>query len=225
MHEFKDRNEAGKKLSEALQVWRGQNPLVLGIPRGAVPMARVIADRLGGELDIVLVHKVGAPRHPEFAVASVTEDGDVFLSSGARELRLSQTDIEADAIREIKELQRRRKMFTPKRGPIDPKGRVCIVVDDGIATGATMVAALRWLSSKLPARLIVATPAASSEAVDRIAREGAEVVALKVSDMFYAVSMYYQNFNQIGDDEVLVALSGKSEKQGEPRATTTRHPE
>jgi predicted phosphoribosyltransferase len=204
---FKNRLEAAKQLSESLKDFRGHRPLVLGVPRGAVPMAALIARELGGDLDIVLVHKVGHPDHPEFAVGSVTEEGDVLLGEGARRLGMSEQDLEEQALAEIRELRRRRNLFTPGRGAIAVQGRVVIIVDDGIATGATMTAAVRSLKEKQAARIIVATPVATAEAVERLRLEGAEVRVLSLPRVFYAVSQFYDEFAQVEDDEVVEVLN------------------
>jgi predicted phosphoribosyltransferase len=211
---FRDRMAAAELLAERLQRRleacspheRAERPLVLGVPRGAVPMANAVAQKIGGDLDIVLVHKVGCPGHEEFAVGSVTEDGDVFLGEGAKRLGLSEPDLEKSALREIEELRRRRNLFTPGRGPVEPKGRVVVIVDDGIATGATMTAAVRSLKERQPARIIVATPVASADAVERLTREGAEVIVLSVPQVFFSVSQFYDDFAQVEDEEVATVL-------------------
>jgi len=209
--EFKNRIEAALKLVEHLQEQKNKNPLVLAIPRGAVPMARIIANELRGELDVALVHKVGHPSNSEFAMASVNEEGDIFLGAPNR-YGLSEADIKILAAKEIKKLQQKRKQYTPHHKPIDPKNRVVIIVDDGIATGSTMLAAVRSLQAKKPARIIVATPVASSQAVKSILSEGAEMVTLQIPQTFLSVGDFFKDFSQVTDEEVMRIL--KNEDKG-----------
>jgi predicted phosphoribosyltransferase len=163
-------------------------------------------------------------------VGSVTEDGDVILGEGARRNGLTEQDLQEAAVREIKELRRRRTLFTPGRGPLSVKGRVAIIVDDGIATGATMTAAIRSLKEKQSAQIIVATPVASVDAVERLKREGAEVIALSIPRVFFAVSQFYEDFSQVEDDEVADSLrplrivEKKTDLRAPPEATNHRRP-
>lgn len=207
---FADRREAAEKLADALAGRGLIRPLVLGIPRGGVPLAKIVAERLGGDLDIILVHKIGHPRHPEVAVGSVTEDGDVLLGSVADEQGLSRADVEDQARAEIAELKRRRSLFAAGRRPADPAGRDVVVVDDGIATGATAEAAVAALKEKEARRLIVAAPVAGDEAVRRLEKAGAEVVALLAPAFFYSVSQFYDDFGQVETADVVAALTGAS---------------
>jgi predicted phosphoribosyltransferase/predicted esterase len=206
---FTDRREAAELLADRLEPeLSGYGALVLGVPRGAVPMARIIADRVGGELDIVLVHKFSSYRHPEFALGSVTEEGGVYLGPGADRLNVGEKQIEAAAHDEIRRLHEKRALLTPGRQPVEVAGRIVAIIDDGIATGATMIAAVRSVREKGAARVIVAAPVASDEAVRKLAAEGAEIVTLSVPDLFYAVSEFYDDFEQVDDEEVIKALVG-----------------
>jgi predicted phosphoribosyltransferase len=171
-------------------------------------MAQVIANELQGELDVELVHKVGHPSSPEFALASVNENGDIFLGGPTR-YGISENEIKILAAKEINNLQKKRKQYTLFHKKIDPKNRVVIVVDDGIATGSTMLAAVRSLQSEKPARLIVATPVASPEAVKSILSEGAEVVSLQIPDSFLSVGDYFKDFSEVTDDEVIRILKNE----------------
>ncbi len=204
--EFTDRLQAAHRLADKLKEQWGKNPLVLAVPRGAVPMGKIIADRVGGELDVELVHKFGFPSNPEFALGSVTEDGSIFLGIGAERYGLSEKDVERSAQIEIEKLRDRRRLYTPHHSAIDPKGRVAIIVDDGIATGATMTAAVRSLQSKGASRIIVATPVASSEAVRRLLNEGAEVVCLEIPEDFLSVGRFFEDFSQVSDQTVIETL-------------------
>jgi len=204
---FRDRIEAAERLAEALAGYRGRRPLVLGIPRGGVVMARVIADRLEGEVDVVLVHKLGAPGQPEVAIGAVDEDGNVSIAPHARGW-ISSRYIEEEKQRQLAELRRRRARYTPQSGPADPRGRVTIVVDDGLATGATMKAALAALRRKEPEELVVAVPVSSAEALAEVRSQADRVVCLHVPDFFMAVGQFYQDFRQVSDEEVVAALQG-----------------
>ena len=137
---FQSREQAAELLAERLSGYRGKNPLVVGIPRGAVPMARVIAKALGGDLDVVLVHKLGAPGRQELAIGAVDENGDVFLSDFAEEMGIDTRYIEREKKSQLDRLRQRRLLYTPHRAPVDATGRTVIVVDNGVATGSTLLA-------------------------------------------------------------------------------------
>jgi predicted phosphoribosyltransferase len=206
---FRSREHAARLLAERLAKYRGQNPLVLAIPRGAVPMGKIIADSLGGEVDVVLVRKLGAPGQPELAVGAVDEGGQVYLSDYVHALGISPEYIAAEKKSQLETLRERRARYTPLRPPIDPSGRVVIVVDNGIATGATMIAALRAVRARKPAKLIAAVAVAPKETVRKIAKQADEVVCLEVPAVFYAVGEFFEDFSQVTDEEV-VAILGES---------------
>jgi putative phosphoribosyl transferase len=203
---FKNREEAARLLAEKLRPYKGRHVLVLAIPRGAVPMGKIIADAIDGEMDVVLVHKLGAPGNPEFAVGSVGESGDVYVNDDARELMIGDDYLNREAREQLAVLHRRRAIYTPVRPPIDPSGRIVIVVDNGIATGATMIAALRAVRAKRPARLIAAVAVAPPAMIDRIAKEADETVYLEAPEEFYAVGQFFLEFHQVTDDEVIALL-------------------
>lgn len=209
---FQNREQAAHLLVEKLTLYRGQNPLVLAIPRGAVPMAKIIAEALDGEMDVVLVRKLRAPGQPELAIGSVDETGQVYLADYVYELGISDDYIEAEKRVQLETLHKRRSMYTPIRRPVDPSQRIVIVVDDGIATGSTMIAALRALRAKNPAKLIVATAVVPPETLRRIKEEADEVVCLAVPDVFYAIGSFFQDFSQVSDEEV-VAILQQSDSQ------------
>lgn len=203
---FADRTEAANSLTKRLAGYRGKHALVLAIPRGAVPMGRILADALAGELDVVLVRKLGAPGNPELAVGSVDETGHVYLADHAATLGISERYIEQEKQDQLATLRRRRAEYTPVRAPIDPAGRTVIVVDDGIATGSTMIAALRAVRARKPARLIAAMAVAPPETLERLRGEADEVVCLAAPEQFYAVGQFFRSFPQVSDDEVMALL-------------------
>lgn len=203
---FRNREHAARLLAEKLTAYRGQLPLVLGIPRGAVPMAKIIADALDGDLDVVLVHKLGAPGNPEFAIGSVDENGQVYLSEHVREMAISKHYIEQEKQAQLKTLRTRRAQYTPVRPPLDPSGRIVIVVDNGIATGASMIAALRAVRAKHPTKLIAAVAVAPPTTVERIRTEADEVVCLYAPDYLYAVGQFFDDFSQVSDEQAITLL-------------------
>lgn len=203
---FHNREHAARLLAEKLAGYRGQHSLVLGIPRGAVPMARVIAEALNGDLDVVLVHKLGAPGNPELAIGSVDESGHVFLHEYAWDLDVDEKYIEREKQAQLKTLHHRRAQYTPVRPPLNPTGRIVIVVDDGIATGASMIAALRAVRAKQPAKLIAAVAVAPLETAARIREEADEVVCLDTPYDFMAVGQYFEDFSQVSDEQAIAIL-------------------
>jgi predicted phosphoribosyltransferase len=203
---FRDREEAARLLAAKLAKYRGSRPLVLGIPRGAVVMAAIIADRLGGDLDVALVRKLGAPGQPELAVGAVDETGRVTLDGTPDELGLDAAYLVGERERQAAVLRSRRARYTPARAPVDPSGRTVIVVDDGIATGATLAAALRLVRSRGPARLVAAAAVAPPPAAARLLREADEVVVLATPELFVAVGAFFDDFRQVSDDQVVELL-------------------
>lgn len=204
---FRDREDAARRLAEALVKYRGQNPLVLAIPRGAVPMAKIIAKELGGEVDVVLVRKLRAPGNPEFAIGAVDETGWTYLTDHARHVAGSQEYIEREKAAQMEVMRERRASYTPVRPPHDPAGRIVIVVDDGLATGSTMIAALHALRARHPQKLICAVPVAPPDTLDKVSPYADEMVCLSAPELFYAVGQFYQSFPQVSDEEVIASLA------------------
>lgn len=203
---FRDREEAAHRLAGRLRAYKGQNPLILAIPRGAMPMGKILAEELDGELDVVLVHKLGAPGNPEYAIGAVSETGEVVRRKEAESEGIPGVWVEEEKERQLAVLRARRARYTPERAPADPEGRVVIVVDDGIATGATFKAALRVVRAKKPRKLIAAVAVAPPASLAEIERLADEVVCLESEALFFAVGQFFDDFRQVEDDEVVAIL-------------------
>ena len=216
--QFDSRIDAARRLAKALAGYRGRNPLVLAIPRGAVGMGIVLADELGGELDVVLVRKLRAPFSPELAVGAIDESGWTYVAEHAARSGADAAYLEREKQAQLETLRKRRLQYTPARAPIDPKDRVVIVVDDGLATGASMIAALHAVRARKPARLICAVPVAAPDSLARIEPYADEVACLAAPAEFYAVAQFYREFPQVEDDEVITLLAqrAKNRATGEP---------
>ena len=203
---FYDRADAARQLAEKLASYKGQNPLVLAIPRGAVGIGRTIAQALDGELDVILVRKLRAPFQPELAVGAIDENGVTMIDDYAEMVGADEPYLESEKREQLDIIRRRRAEYTPVRAPIPPDGRLVIVVDDGLATGSTMIAALRSLRAQNPAKLICAVPVSPPDTLQKIAPLADQVICLEAPDNFHAVGQFYVEFPQVDDDEVLAAL-------------------
>lgn len=203
---FANRLEAAEHLAEALQHYRNLHPLILAIPRGAVPMGAVLARRLRGDLDVVMVRKLGAPGAPEFAVGAVDEMGWTYVAPHAEAAGATHGYLEEEKRRQLHEMRRRRALYTPGRPPVEAAGRTVIVVDDGLATGATMIAALHAVRERKPARLVCAVPVASPDSLQDVRPYADEIVCLQAPVGFRAVGQFYRSFPQVEDDEVVALL-------------------
>jgi putative phosphoribosyl transferase len=204
---YADRIDAAGRLADALQNYRGRDPLILAIPRGALPMGRVIADRLSGELDVVLVRKLRSPFSPEYAIGAVDETGWAYVAPHAHAAGASERYIEDEKREQLAVLRDRRQRYTPGRAAADPAGRIAIVVDDGLATGSTMLAALHAVRARQPARLVCGVPVASTQALALVRPYADEVVCLQAPAGFYAVGQFYRSFPQVDDDEAIALLA------------------
>jgi predicted phosphoribosyltransferase len=211
---FEDRMAAAKQLAAALAEYRGKQPLVLAIPRGAVPMAKIIAEELDGDLDVVLVRKLRAPRHAEFAIGSVDENGSIYVADYASSVGATQQYIDAEISTQLEVMRQRRAQYTPVRPPIDPASRVVIVVDDGLATGSTMISALHAIRAKNPRELVCAVPVASYDALKKVEADADRVVCLSTPAHFQAVGQFYGEFPQVSDEEVVAILASSSRPPG-----------
>jgi len=214
---FNDRTDAGKQLAARLHFLQGQpNVIVLGIPRGGVVVAAEIARALNAPLDVFLAHKLGAPFNPELAIGAITSTGEVVLEETfIVELRLSHQDIEREIEHQRQEMARRLEVFRKNRPPLDVQNKTVVIVDDGVATGSTMLAALRALRQAQPARLILAIPVGPPDTIQRLGQECDQVVVLATPEPFWAVGRFYTHFGQTSDEEVVALLAGQ--------ASTRRH--
>ncbi len=205
---FRNREEAARMLASRLEPYRRQNALVMGVPRGAVPMARIIADALGGDLDVVLVRKLRAPAQPELAIGAVDESGHVL--KGPYFDSASDEYVREEIRRQREILRQRRELYTQAQRAIDPAGRAVIVVDDGIATGSSMLAALQAIRARKPQTLVVAIGVAPTATLGRLRHEADDVVCLYSTDEFYAVGQFFEDFSEVTDDMVMTALARAS---------------
>lgn len=212
MRPFHDRTTAGRILGDRLaETGRyGPDDFVLGLPRGGVPVAAAVADRLGCTLDVFVVRKLGAPANPEYAIGAIASGGGRFIDQAAVEyLRLSPEVLDRIEASERSELERREKRYRHGRPPMDVRGRGVILVDDGIATGASMLVAIDVLTGMAPATLTVAVPVAPRDTVERIARLVDHVVVVGMPEPFHAVGLWYDDFTQTSDDDVARALASR----------------
>jgi putative phosphoribosyl transferase len=206
---FADRRDAGRQLGIALAKFTGQNPLVLALPRGGVPVGYEVAKALDAPLDVLLVRKIGAPGHPELGIGAVVDGANPQIVLNEDVVRLvgaSDDYIAAEAERQQRELERRRVTYRGGQKPPDLKGRVAIVVDDGIATGGTARAVLQALAQSDAARIVLAMPVAPRETIAALEKEADEIVCLAMPEPFSSVGQHYRDFEQTSDDEVIALL-------------------
>jgi predicted phosphoribosyltransferase len=206
---FRNREEAAEQLARRLEPYRERKPLVLGIPRGGVPMARIIADRLGADLDVVLVHKLRAPFQPELAVGSIDEAGRVYLTPFAETVDMSEREMDEEKGRQLRLLQERRRRYTAAHPRVEMAGRTVIVVDDGLATGSTAIAAVRSARAERAKHIIIAVAVAPPDTVAHLAAEADDVVCLHAPMMFGAVGAFFDDFSEVTDDDVVRLLTDR----------------
>jgi predicted phosphoribosyltransferase len=223
---FRDRLDAGRQLAERLEGYRLVSPAVFAIPRGGVPIAAVIAEHLGADLDVVATRKLGAPLYPELAIGAVTADGEMFLNVPLlRQLRVDRPHLEQVARKESAEAQRQEAQFRSGRPGVDPRDHTVLLVDDGLATGATMRAAVRSLRKRGPRRIIVAVPVGSRQAPAELHDEADEVICLATPEPFHAVGMYYDLFDQVDDATVKQLLASADARSAKASSAPTSHGE
>lgn len=207
--QFENRAEAGRVLAERLSAYADRGGvLVLGLPRGGVPVAFEIARRLHAPLDVFIVRKLGVPGHEELAMGAIASGGTRVMNDEVlSHVRASDSDIDRVAERERRELRRREELYRGDRPPIDAAGRTVVLVDDGLATGSTMRAAVRALRKLGPARIVVAVPTAAPQTCEDLGREVDDIVCAMTPEPFYAVGAWYRDFAQTTDDEVRSLLA------------------
>ena len=227
LHIYRDRVDAGAQLAERLEAYRGQDALVLGIPRGGVPVAAEVARKLDAELDIVVARKLGAPGEPELAIGAVTANGGRYLDYAlVQEAGVTGEYLASVTAEETAKAHRREERFRGKRTAPRIEGRTVIVVDDGLATGATMRAALRSLRKRQPASLIVAIPVGPPSTCSALRAEADEVIALLEPEPFRAVGLYYEDFRPTEEREIELLLRANQQRAqtGAQRAGSVGQP-
>ena len=206
---FQDRDDAGRQLARALVKYESRHPVILALPRGGVPVAAKVAEHLEAPLDLVLVRKVGVPMQPELAMGAVVDGEQPLIVRNQDVIELigvSEETFDAVCKEELAEIERRRERYLGDRARSDVKGQVAIIVDDGIATGATTLAAIRALRKREPRELVLAVPVAPLETLQRLHPEVDAIVCLDTPQDFGAIGYYYRDFRQVSDDEVIAIL-------------------
>jgi putative phosphoribosyl transferase len=205
--QFRDRQEAGRLMANALSKYKGQDVVVYALPRGGVVNAAEIALALQAPLDLILAHKIGHPYQPEYAIGAVSEHGQSVVSS--REVHIDKAWFEAEKKRQMQELKKKRALYLKGRPEIPIKGKIAILVDDGIATGLTMQAGILDLKQRHPQKIVVAVPVAPRSTAELLGKQADEFVGLEIPEDYYyrgAVGSYYDNFSQTLDEEVIELL-------------------
>jgi putative phosphoribosyl transferase len=208
-HVFSDRSEAGRRLAERLVRFKAERPLVLALPRGGVPVGFEVAVSLDAPLDLILVRKIGAPFQPELAIGAVVDgehDETVLNRDLVAALQIAEGYVERERAKQLEEIERRRRLYAAGRPRIDARDRTAIVVDDGIATGATMEAALGAVRRAGPRRLVLAVPVAPPDTIERLRPQVDEVECLLIPDYLGAIGSFYADFRQLSDGEVVALL-------------------
>jgi predicted phosphoribosyltransferase len=212
---FKDRQEAGKEVARALAEYKGKNVVVMGMPRGGVVVAREVAEALDAPLDIVVTRKIGAPGEPEFALGAVTQEGDVIVDSRAAEsVGATAEYLQEEARRKKSEVKERMRRLRGDAPYPSLEGKTIIIIDDGMATGNSMRAAVQSIKMRGPKEVVVAVPVAPREAVAELSREGTKVVCLEQPRFFFAIGEFYKDFGQVEDAEVRKLLESAWKRRG-----------
>lgn len=210
---FRDRREAGRLLARQLEDYRDKKAVVLGIPRGGIIVAQELAHALQADMDIVLAHKLRTPGHVELAMGSVSENGKLFLNEEVvQELGIGEAYIQQEKARQLAEIRRRTEIFRRSRTRVPLTGRTVIITDDGVATGATTLAAIWAVHLEKPERLIAAFPVGPEDTITRLAKDVDEMICLRTPPLFAAVGQFYIHFEPVEDEEVLEIL--KEEERG-----------
>ena len=203
---FRDPIHAAQLLLEELKDIKGKSPVVLALPQGAMPMAKLISDHLQGELDVLLVHRFGSSSHSDYALGSVTEDGRIHACDTTVHEGIVEADLKKAASEELERLLANRRRLTPHRPSKSLDGRLVLIVDDGLASGVTLTAAIRSAKDQGSVRVLVATPAISKTTLKRVLNEGAEVCSLHYPERFFTVDEFFEVFSRVAEDEVIAIL-------------------
>ncbi|MBV9519695.1 MAG: phosphoribosyltransferase [Hyphomicrobiales bacterium] len=207
---FENRVDAGRQLARALDRYRKDSVVVLALPRGGVPIAAEVAAALNAPLDLVLVRKIGFPPQPELAMGAVVDGADPIIVRNEDVIRMtgvSEAEFDDVCRRELAEIERRRTRYLGSRAPVEIAGRTAIVIDDGLATGATMRAALRALRKRVPSKMVLAVPVAPSDTLRQMRGDADEIVCLEDHEFFHAIGGYYSDFRQVSDEELISILA------------------
>jgi predicted phosphoribosyltransferase len=205
MRTYADRAEGGRELAARLVVYRDAEAVVYGLPRGGVVTAKAVSEALGLPLDLIIARKIGRPDRPEFGVGAITDDGDVAMS-GSETQTIPPDWLEAEKERQLHEARRQRDLYLMDRLPVPVRGKVAILVDDGIATGYTMEAAILSVRRRQPSKIVVAAPVAPPDMAERFRHLADEVVVAEEPSTFYAVGQWYEHFPPVEDRNVLALL-------------------
>lgn len=210
---FRDRREAGRQLVAALMAYRDRRPYVLAIPRGGVVVGYEVAVALGAPLDVIIPRKLRAPYNPELAVGAVAYDGSIYIDSPlVSNLKITDDYLQDEIALQLEEIRRRMRLYRGERAAPTLDGKAALVVDDGIATGSTMVAALRATRAMGPERLVAAIPVAPTDGMEMLRHEADEIICLHTPAMFYAVGQFYEDFSQTADEEVIALLRRREQE-------------
>jgi putative phosphoribosyl transferase len=221
MMPFRDRSEAGRRLAKALAAYKAEKPVILALPRGGVPVAAEVATVLDAPLDLILVRKIGAPMRPELAIGAVVDGGQPIIVRNEDIIQLagvSEDEFEVKCAAELTEIERRRGRYLGDRTRVAVSGRVTIVIDDGIATGATTRAALRATRVRNPRKLVLAIPVAPTATLIEMRQEADDVVCLEAYERFGAIGWFYEDFTQVADEQVIAALACSAPAVNKPAA-------
>jgi predicted phosphoribosyltransferase len=218
---FRDRSDAGRQLAQALSLYKKEDCVILALPRGGVPVAKEVAKLLRAPLELVFVRKIGAPHQPELAVGAIVDgSGPIIVrnESVIRALGVRETEFGIICKRELDEIGRRRSYYLQGHTPVSPAGRVAIVIDDGIATGATTRAALQATRRRAPRKLVLAVPVASRDAIESLSEDADEIVCLATPEPFDSVGRFYDNFEQLTHQQVRILLAEAAEASADSQA-------
>ena len=209
MMTFRDRSDAGRRLAKALSGYKGRNAVILALPRGGVPVAAEVAAALKAPLDLILVRKIGVPTQPELAMGAVVDGAAPIVVRNEEVIELSGTtaeEFDTTCARELAEIERRRQLYIGERPRAEIAGQVVIVIDDGIATGATTRAALQAIRNRKPKELVLAVPVAPPDTITQLRQHVDALICLETPELFGAIGYFYRDFRQVSDEEVVAIL-------------------